>query len=392
MTSLSTTPETIRHVLWSDPTRLNDPQLVALLLGSGTTRRSGRVVESWSAFSLAEALYREAGGQLVAFVEAVCSDALDLASFGVGQSIGARLVSGVELADRWCRGRFEKEPDRVDLVGKVLQARIVKERESVSSLELLAQLVGRTRPDIGTAKRLLEAFGGPRELLGSFSKTRFEEFSMRSCLYLRLRGSDVELEFASFCRLLAAVHLARRYHARVEFLPPERVSVKTLGLASHELVRLLDPGCPLDSAERESLLGVLRSHPELAPDFAKLDELQLDAGTESCDRALSLHRQFEALLRQRGWTDPAEVLGGPIPYDSLLAIADARIARAKRPPKRILEVKELLERSEVHAAAQPVADCLSAMLALGISVSGAERLLEAAKISYAHRLEERASA
>ena len=156
---------------------------------------------------------------------------------------------------------------------------------------------------------------------------------------------------------------------------------------STELVSLLDPDCPLDRESRSSILRVLRSHPELEADFARLDALCADAGTDNLEQAVELHRMFEALITRRNWSSPEEVLGGRVSYGSLLSVAERRIERAAEPPARILEIKTLLETAERKAAAQPVAAFVEALFELGISDTGMRHALEEAKSGYLSHVE-----
>lgn len=86
-------------------TQMEDHYLLALILGKGTRQsRPGRKAKSWTAVTFAEDLYQAAGGQLSVLVQGTNCNALDLTQFGIGDSIGSRLIASMDLAHRWCEG------------------------------------------------------------------------------------------------------------------------------------------------------------------------------------------------------------------------------------------------------------------------------------------------
>ena len=64
-----------------------------------------------------------------------------------------------------------------------------------------------------------------------------------------------------------------------------------------------------------------------------------------------------------------------MPYGGLLTIAEARIARARKPSARLLAVKQRLEKAQHEATSRPVAACLKTLRDLGISQAGVAQAL-----------------
>ncbi len=284
-------------------------------------RRRGRARKSRSSLGLAEALFEAAGGGWVQLVERIHAEVVDLSSFGIGVSIGARLLAGVELSRRWRRS-FKDEGDGDLLNGDAgdLQRRVFQRRGRPSEAELMVVVMGASVPARDTVRELLEVFGNPQELMTSLTLERFESFRKDAVFHLRLAGTDVEAEFASICRLVAAVELARRCRTKQGTrLPPLKVGA--FGLTSPLLVELLDPASSVEPELRDATIAVLRSHPDLVSDFARLDRLARDAGTSDDRRAIELSLTFELLRQRKGWAHPSEVLGEQVLYEPLLAIA-----------------------------------------------------------------------
>jgi hypothetical protein len=133
---------------------------------------------------------------------------------------------------------------------------------------------------------------------------------------------------------------------------------------------------------------MLRSHPQLADDFRKLDRLTEDAQTQDYQQAIEHYQMFERLRKQQNWTDPAKILGDRVPYVNLLAIAEARIARASTQPTRTMKIQQLLKRAEEKTTNDAIDAFVNELIILGISPSGADRALKEAERRYRTMLEE----
>ncbi len=374
------TPQEIRELLRHDPAAASDAHLIALVLATGTRVRGVRQGKSsWSSSELASALLAEAGGHLCDLVRATCADTLEWRRFGVGRSIGARLIAAMELAERWrvgagtAVGHPQSAVDPQQLSEAVFQRRRVP-----SAVELLALLLGVKSPDVRGAQRVLEVFGSCRELIATLSLDAFEP-QARSNGYLCLSGSDLVIEIAALCRLVAAVELARRHRGKPVIPSGE---LEAIGVSSENLKKLLDPATPLEPELRQSLIEQLRHLPELADDFAALDRLTDDAGIDEYLDAVEVHRMLLTLERREEWRHPAEIVGEPVPYGALLRMARAWVHRGVEPSSRLGEVLELLEQAEREAASRPVADFVEALRRLRLSESGGERALEEARRGY----------
>ncbi len=379
------TPQEVRDLMRLNVSLVKDQHLLAILLAKGSMGRSrGRTRKSRTSIELAEALLELADGKMVNLVERVHADGVDLSSFGIGISMGARLITGMELAHRWRRGFTDGGSDNIrEETAAELRQRIFQRRGKPSETELIAVILGATDPDKETARGLVAAFGSPRQLVTSLTLDAFASFRKDAALYLRFSSADVEVEveFISICRLVAAVELSRRYRARRgPELPPLKVGA--FGLKSPVLIELLSPTSSVAPELRAATIDVLRSHPEMASDFRKLDGLARDAGTSDDQQAIALALTFELLRKQSAWTHPSEVLGEKIPYDTLLAIAQARIERASKPPTRILKIQELLEKASQELPAEPIESFAEALARRNLSRAVAERAIEKARSRY----------
>ena len=382
------TPQEIRNLVCNDLRSVTDPQLLGLVLAIGARGRTarGRAGKSRTMVGLAEVLWAQAGGGLADLVHKTCAHELDLSRFGIGKSIGGRLIAAMTLADRWGRG-FEAGEDLSFFTGDGRHlAKLVCDRERrPTEGDLIALVLGTTWPAVENAMLVLDAFGSTRSLIATLCLDDFESSYKSNRIYFRLPDTAVEIELIAFCRLLAAVELARRYRGLEGSRRRVVLEPGALGLQSRELESLLDPRSPLAGEERQRLIGVLRTHQELTGDFAKLDRMAGDAGTEDYEEAAALHQQFELLRQRRQWQHPAEVLGEPVPYGRLLAIAAARIERAGEPSEGVAEVLARLEKAERESAAPLVAAFVQALLKLRVSRAGAERALAEARRRYQTR-------
>ncbi len=384
------TPQEIRDLLRTDAEAVTDQQLLALVLAKGSARgRPGKAKKSWTTVALAADLYEMTGGSLSDLVEKTHSNEINLAHFGLGESVGSRLIAGMDLAHRW-RCDFKDggdstiwANDRSDL-RRVVFAR----RGEPSEADLIAVILGSTYPDTENTTHLLNELGTLHDLMTSLTLDVFESFRKDGGVHLRLPKADAAIEFGSFCRLLAAVELAKRYCVQTG-LAPVGLEPGAFGLESAQLVQLLDPLSPLEQEFRTRMIEMLRSHPDLADDFATLDVLASDAQTHNYHRAIELALMFEQLRKHRAWSHPSEVLGHQIPYGALLAIAEARIERAPKSPVRLLRTKEHLELAQRDAVAKPIENFVEALLALHVSTASAKKATAEARRRYLERTETR---
>ena len=379
-------PQEIRELVCKDVTAVSDTQLIALVLATGTrvpgTRAStsGGGKSSWSSMELASNLLAEAGGQLSDLVRETCANAIDWRLYGIGKNIGARLIAAMELAERWRVGAGSAVSSaQASLEARPLSLAVFERQRTPSAVELVALVLGVRLPDIEIAERVVTVFGSLRGLIATLAFDAFESFHRKGHIYLRLPSTGLVIEHADLCRLVAAVEVARRHRGQTVVMTTEPDS---LGLTSANLEKLLDPATPLDAELRQSLVEELRSHPELAADFVKLDRLATDSGTGNYQRAAEIHRMFHALSSRQGWRHPAEIVGEPVPYRALLSLTQATIDRATEPSARILEIQALLQHAERDAAAQPVATFVDALRGLKLSESGAARAFDDAQRGY----------
>ena len=376
----------IRALLRESSAQASDQQLLAVFLAAGSTRHASRrwPKKVWTAMELAEELYAAGGWHLTGLVRKIRAGEIDLGRFGLGKRSGSRLAAAIGLAYRWGHGSLA---DEIRIRGGSLAElgeQIFFQQGEATDAELIALLMGTDPQDGNRARLLLEVFRGPQEFVGTLTHDRLQHVLDEVYSRPEIREYKPEFEVIEQYRLLSAAMLARRYRAQAE-VRCEAWQPGALGLDSMELVKLLDPASPLDGELRASLIALMRSQPRFEGDFARLDRLARDAGTESYRQAADLHRMFEVLRQRRQWTDPAVVLGGQVPYGGLLAIAEARIARAAEPPARILELRALLREAEQAATAQPAADFATALIELGVSETGADKALEQARRSYLAR-------
>ncbi len=376
------TPQQIRDLLRTDPNQVEDRDLLALIVARGAAFRRPGQRKSRGTIGLASDIYTLVGGQLDDFVERMQSGQIDLTLFGIGESIGARLIASADLAQRW-RHDFQDGEDgsiQTDDMA-VLRKTVFLRKGTPTEAELIAVLLGQSFPDDKSTVKLLEEFGSPRNVMASLSPDGLVSFRENNRPYIRLPQTRAGIEFNSLCRLVAAVELARRYRFRTG--PTSATLVPGMfGLQSVQLVQLLDPASSFDQDFRAGMIDMLRSHPELAQDFTKLDQLASDAQTTSYHRAIELALMFEELCQGKSWSHPAEVLGESVPYGALLAIAEARIARASQPPERLLKIKGLLEQAEQEAAAPPIASFVEALVGLRLSRSAAEGAIDEVRRRY----------
>jgi hypothetical protein len=127
----------------------------------------------------------------------------------------------------------------------------------------------------------------------------------------------------------------------------------------------------IDGDLQERVARVIRSDPRFARHFERLEEMTAEAGAEDLWEGLGRHLEFNRLLASESWEDPAEILNPDgdedyqVSYRKLLAVADARIAKAADPAP-IEAVKERLlraQRQPVKNAVFQVAEALEKLSA-----------------------------
>ncbi len=381
-TLLRPTVAEIRDIVFVDPSRVTDPQLVALLLGRGTRgKKADGSAKSWSAVEIGEELCGQAGGRLSDLVAAIREDGIYLKDYGIGQKLGARLIAAMELAFRWRRG-FRKGGNaeiRSDIDADLLKL-IFERREELSEGELLVLVLERFGRGEET-KRLLEYCGSPRALVESLEYDSFTEMRKDTRLRMTIPETDLELRPGQLGWLFAGLELMRRYRLQAK-VEGRELSKSASGLSMGDLVKLLDAERHLDRPLRESLIELLRSHPDLERDFGTLKSLAAEAGVDSYEEAVEVHQMFEELLRRRKWSDPAEVVGPQVPFSKLLGVAEAKIAAASQQPKRVMKVREFLLAAQRTAIEPPVGAFVDALLELEITDEGAREAIDEAKRLY----------
>ncbi len=129
-------------------------------------------------------------------------------------------------------------------------------------------------------------------------------------------------------------------------------------LSLEDLARLVDGDIGEDVQQR--LKTVLRTDPRYAAQFAALDGLAAEAGTDDLWQAYIRHQEFDRLLAAKEpWKDPAEVLDSGqlaffrVDYRQLLAIADSRL-RAGEDPEPLQALRDRLLQAEREPARQAV--------------------------------------
>ncbi len=381
-TLLRPTVAEIRDIVFVDPSRVTAPQLVALLLGRGTRSKKGDgSAKSWTAVELGEELYGQAGGRLSDFVAAIREGGIDLRDYGIGEKLGGRLITTMELAYRWRRG-FRKggNAEIRSEIDTDLPKLIFERREELSEGELLVPLLMRFGGG-EEMKRLLEYCGSPRALVESLEYDSFTAIRKKGRVRMTIPEAGLELRLSQVGWLFAGLELVRRYRLQAK-VEGRKLSKSASGLSMGDLVKLLDAERHLDRPLRESLIELLRSHPDLERDFGTLENLAGEAGVDSYEEAVEVHQMFEELRRHKKWSDPAEVVGPQVPFRNLLSVAEAKIAAASRPPKRVIEVREILLAAQRAAFEAPVGAFVDALLELGITDEGAREAIDEAKRRY----------
>ncbi len=378
-----TTPQEVRELMRSDLTSATDAHLLAMILARGSNvRRAGVPQKSRGSVELGELVLEVIDGDWPKLADMVADDALDFPSFGLTLAMGARLIASVELSLRW-RRHFKGVAGCSIREGapEALMRSIYERRGKPTAAELVAVILGMAEPKRKAAKGLLAAFDGPGRLVEALSFADFESLRNGNRFYLRLVGSKVEIEFAAACRLLAAIELARRYRVvRGPELPA--LTAGMFSLKSPLLVELLDPASDAPEELRVATLDALRSHPEMTSDFAKLDRLARDAGTEDLLRAVELGLMFELLRQDKEARRPAEILGESAPFDTLLAMAEARLARSPVPPRRMSEIKARLERTSRQLPEKAIEGFATALAKLELPPAIADEAFEEARRRY----------
>ncbi len=376
------TPSTIREALFADPKKPTDPELLVLILGSGSRLQGAgkKVRRSWNAYELAQALLEAAGGRLTHLIASLHENTFDLKPFGIGPTLGSRLIAALELAHRFAQGMSRGGNGKIRGERR-LAKRVFQRNRRATEAELIAVLLDQDLPGGEDTTRLLAAYDSPAHLIETLTRADFEAAYEKPFRDLRHSASGVELKTVQCSRLLAAVEIAHRHRKRkrgeLKHLEPA-----ALGFSSPDLLRLLDRSSPLDAELRKSLLETLRTHPEHASDFANLERLTREALTDDYKNAIELQSMWETLIKRRKWNHPAEILGDPVPYPALLSIAQARIDAGAGPQARIRRIQQLLERAELEATREPVAAFVEVLLDLGLSEPGVKKTFEEVRSRY----------
>ncbi len=364
------TLQEIRDLMRKDLTLVAGQHLLAILLGTGS-RRQGEgkdgAEKKWTAVEMAEDIYAALGGSVAGLLGVQQRNVTKCQQrFGLGEATCTRLLAAAWLAI----------PRHMPLT------------EERSEAELTALVLGAEDPDTETAGRLFEEFGSPQELMRSMSVDAFESFRKDGAARVSLPKTGIEP--VSFCRLVAVVELRARYGGRFAKRSSSPVLEPGMfGLESAELVEVLNPANYLDLEYRDAMIDLLRSHPQLSEDFSKLDRLASDARTSNCYRAIEVSLIFEWLCRLRTWSHPSEVLEKEeIPYNRLLAIARARIARSGE-SARASEIKELLEQAAKEATVEPIESFIEALEKRNLPRAFVETAIEEAKRGYLEKHREK---
>jgi hypothetical protein len=121
-------------------------------------------------------------------------------------------------------------------------------------------------------------------------------------------------------------------------------------LSLEDLAQIVCEG-NIEGELQQRVARVIRSDPRFAHKFAVLEEMTAEAGAEDLWEGLDRHLELDRLLEDGSWEDPAEVLEPAgndhyqVSYRGLLAVADARIAKADDPAP-IQAVKDRLLRAQ----------------------------------------------
>ena len=117
---------------------------------------------------------------------------------------------------------------------------------------------------------------------------------------------------------------------------------------------------------QDRLAAVIRTDPRFAQQFEELEAMAAEIGAEDLWEGVERNQEFDRLLGAESWGDPAEILnpdGGDlyeVSYRKLIAVADARLARAKDPAPiqavkdRLLKAEEKLAKDAVFKVAEAV--------------------------------------
>ncbi len=376
------TASTVRESFFEDPSSPSDPELLVLLLpqGSRVPGPGRKPRKNYTAFELAHGLLDDAGGRLTRLVTSIHENTLDLKRYGLGPTLGSRLITAMELAHRYRRKLSGGGNPKIRPGGEKLVKAVVERQLRPTEGELVSILLG----DLTEARivtQLLEAYSSPALLIASLAPSDFEPAYEDPSRDYRHSVSGVELLSAATYRLLAAAEIARRHRKR-KANDRHRLKAQALGFTSPDLLQLLDPRSPLESELRRTLLEALRSHPARARDFAVLERLAEEARTKDYERAIELQEMFEVLLKRRRWSHPAEILGDPVPYPALLSIARARIEANAKPPGRIRRIQKILEDAERGRTKDPITAFVETLLELDLSESAADKAFAEAHRQY----------
>ncbi len=136
---------------------------------------------------------------------------------------------------------------------------------------------------------------------------------------------------------------------------------------------------------QERVAAAIRTDPRFAQQFEELEAKAAEVGAEDLWEGLERNEEFDRLLAAESWEDPAEILNPDgsdlyeVSYRKLIAVADARIARAEDPAP-IQAVKDRLLRAEEKLAKDAVFQVAEALKHL--SADAAEKVMAEVRRDY----------
>ncbi len=136
---------------------------------------------------------------------------------------------------------------------------------------------------------------------------------------------------------------------------------------------------------QDRVVAAIRTDPRFTQQFEELEAMAAEIGAEDLWEGVERNEEFDRLLAAESWEDPAEILNPDgsdlyeVSYRKLLAVADARLARADDPAPiqavkdRLLQAEEKLAKDAVF----PVAEALK-----NLSADTAEKVIAEVRRDY----------
>ncbi len=188
------TPSSIRETLFTDPRRVQDPELLVLLLGRGSQLAgpANKPRQTWSAIELAYALLKAAGGHLGNLIQSVHDNELELKRYGLGETLGGRLIAATELAHRYCKGISRGGNPKIRPDTWKLRDEVFKREIRPTEGELIAILMAHDLPKAEPATSLLAAYPNPAKMVAQSlqaTSSRYERTAPPSCATAPLASS-----------------------------------------------------------------------------------------------------------------------------------------------------------------------------------------------------------